>query len=171
MSKKCSPKSVSNHHGFISAVLNVFSPNLKLNTTLPQKSKNEPYIPSDDDVKRILEYASGSKYEIPIVLACYGLRRSEICALTPEDLDGDVVTINKALVQDENKEWIVKQTKTVESTRKIIIPVEIADKIREQGYIYIGHPGKISDYLYRTQKKLGIERFSIHKLRHYFASK
>ena len=107
MSKKCSPKSVSNHHGFISAVLNVFSPNLKLNTTLPQKSKNEPYIPSDDDVKRILEYASGSKYEIPIVLACYGLRRSEICALTPEDLDGDVVTINKALVQDENKEWIV----------------------------------------------------------------
>ena len=118
-----------------------------------------------------MEYASGSKYEIPIVLACYGLRRSEICALTPEDLDGDVVTINKALVQDENKEWIVKQTKTVESTRKIIIPVEIADKIREQGYIYIGHPGQISDYLYRTQKKLGIERFSIHKLRHYFASK
>lgn len=50
-------------------------------------------------------------------------------------------------------------------------PTQIAERIREQGYVYDGHPGKISDYLYRTQKKLGIEQFSIHKLRHYFASK
>ena len=169
--KDHSPKSVYNLHGFISAILGMFCPNLKLNTTLPQKSKNDPYIPSDEDVRKILESARGTEYEIPIILACYGMRRSEICALTPEDIDGDVVTINKALVQDENKEWIVKQTKTVESTRKIIIPVEIADKIKDQGYVYNGHPGKISDYLYRTQKKLGIEKFSIHKLRHYFASK
>lgn len=169
--KDHSPKSVYNLHGFISAILGMFCPNLKLSTTLPQKSKNEPYIPSDEDIKKILEHAKGTEFEIPLVLACYGMRRSEICALTPDDIEGDVVTINKALVQDENREWIVKQTKTVESTRKIIIPLEIAEKIRDQGYVYKGHPGKISDYLYRTQKKLSIEKFSIHKLRHYFASK
>lgn len=83
LSKKCSPKSVSNHHGFISAVLGVFRPNLKLTTTLPQKVKNEPYIPSDNKMRKILEYSQGTEYEIPILLACYGLRRSEICALTP----------------------------------------------------------------------------------------
>ncbi len=170
-SKDHSPKSVRNYHGFISAVLGVFCPNLKLTTTLPQKRKNEPYIPTNEDIKKILDHAKDTQFEIPIILACYGMRRSEICALRPEDIDGDVVTINKALVQDENKEWVVKSTKTTASTRSIIIPSELAEKIKKQGYVYDGHPGKISDYLSRTQKKLGIEHFSIHKLRHYFASK
>lgn len=170
-SKGHSPKSVRNFHGFISAILGMFCPNLKLNTTLPQKVKNEPYIPSDEDIKRILEYAKGTEYEIPIVLACYGMRRSEICALTPDDIEGDIVTINKALVQDENKNWIIKTTKTTTSTRQIIIPTQIADKIRKQGYVYKRFPGKISAYLSKAEKDLGIEHFSIHKLRHYFASK
>ena len=66
---------------------------------------------------------------------------------------------------------MVKTTKTTASTRKIIIPMEVADKIREQGYIYKGHPGKITGFLSSAQKKLEIPHFSIHKLRHYFASK
>ncbi len=171
ISKDHSPKTVRNHHGFISAVLGVFCPNLKLTTTLPQKLKNEPYIPSDEDVRRILDYAKGTDYEIPLILACYGLRRSEICALTPEDIKEDMITINKALVQNENREWITKATKTTSSTRDVIIPIDIADKIRNQGYVYHGAPGKISEYLLKAQKSLGIQHFSIHKLRHYFASK
>ena len=169
-SKDHSPKSTYNLHGFISAILGMFCPNLKINTTLPQKVKSDPYIPSGEDIKKILDHAKGTPFEIPIILACYGMRRSEICALTIADVDGDIVRINKAMVQDENKEWVVKTTKTTTSTREIIIPLQIAEKIREQGYVYKGHPGKISDYLYRTQDKLGIQRFSIHKLRHYFAS-
>ena len=51
-----------NHLGFISAVLGVFYPNLKLCTSLPQKVKNEPYIPSDSDIKRILDCAKGTEY-------------------------------------------------------------------------------------------------------------
>lgn len=171
LAQKCSPKTVRNHHGFISAVLGIFNPNLKLCTTLPQKVKNEPYIPSDDDVRRILEYIKGTEYEIPIVLACYGLRRSEICALTLDDIDGDVVSINKAKVLGDANEWKLKTTKTTASTRDVIIPLEIADKIRDQGYIFKGHPGKITEYLHRAQDHLGIPQFSLHKLRHYFASK
>lgn len=153
-----------NYHGFISAVLGTFCPNLKICTTLPQKVKNEPYIPSDDDVRRILEYAKETKYEIPIILACYGMRRSEICALTPDDIDGDVVTINKAKVQNQSHEWVTKTTKTTASTREIIIPVEIANRIREQGYVYNGHPGKITDKNREAQReaagKLGNVLFS-----------
>ena len=169
-SKDHSPKSVSNHHGFISAVLGVFCPNLKLTTTLPQKRKNEPYIPSGDDIKQILDHAKGTQFEIPIILACYGMRRSEICALTLDDINGDIVTINKAVVQDENKKWIIKSTKTTAGTREIIIPMDIADRIRVQGYIYQGHPNSITCYLNKTQDMLNIPHFSIHKLRHYFAS-
>lgn len=171
ISKDRTPKTVRNYHGFISAVLGAFCPNLKISTTLPQKTKNKAYIPSDGDVKRILEYAKDTEYEIPIILACYGLRRSEICALTPEDIDGDVVSITKAKVRNEKEEWVIKTTKTTASTREVVIPAKIADRIREQGYVFKGNPGKITDYLCSVQKKLDIPNFSIHKLRHYFASK
>jgi integrase len=171
LSKEHSPKTVRNYHGFISAVLGTFCPNLKICTTLPQKVKNEPYIPSDNDVKQILEYVKDTEFEIPIILACYGLRRSEICALTVDDLDGDVIRIYKAKVLNENTRWIEKTTKTTSSTREIIIPMEIADKIREKGRIYRGHPNSITIYLGKVEKRLGIPHFSLHKLRHYFASK
>lgn len=171
LSKNKKPKTVRNYHGFITAVLGTFRPDMKISTTLPQKVKNEPYIPSDEDIKKILAHAQGTEYEIPIVLACYGMRRSEICALTVDDITDDIVSINKAKVLNESKEWEIKSTKTTSSTREIIIPTEIADKIREQGYIYNGHPNNITDYLSKVQKELGITHFSLHKLRHYFASK
>ena len=171
ISKKSSPKTVRNYHGFISAVLGTFCPNLKISTTLPQKVKNEPYIPSDEDVRKILECAKGTEYEVPIVLACYGMRRSEICALTMDDIDGDVVHINKAKVFGDGGEWVNKGTKTTSSTRDIIIPSEIADKIRSQGYVFKGNPSSITAYLSSLEKKLGITHFTMHKLRHYFASK
>ncbi len=170
ISKGRAPKTVRNYHGFISAVLNTFRPGIKIYTTLPQKIKNEPYTPSQEDVRKILVEAKGTPYEIPITLACYGMRRSEICALTQDDIEGDVVCINKALVLNENRKWVVKTTKTTESTRKIIIPMELAEKIRAQGYIYRGYPNSITNYLGNIEKRLGIPHFSIHKLRHYFAS-
>ncbi len=170
LSKGKTPKTVRNYHGFLTAVLGTFYPNLKISTTLPQKSKSEPYIPSSNDIKKILEYSKGTMFEIPIMLACYGMRRSEICALNLEDVDGDIVHINKAKVQDENRNWVIKTTKTIESTRNIIIPMELADKIMGQGYVYKGHPNSITCFLYKAQDTLGIPRFSIHKLRHYFAS-
>lgn len=171
ISKEHSPKTARNYHGFLSSVLGMFCPNLKLTTAMPQKRKNEPYIPSDEEVRKILEYSKNTEYEIPIILACYGLRRSEICALEVDDLKGDVVRINKAVVQNEKEEWIVKTTKTTASTREIVIPMEYADQIRERGYIYKGHPHSITSYLRRAEDVLGIPHFSLHKLRHYFASK
>lgn len=165
-----SPKTVRDYHGLITAVMGTFYPSLRISTTLPQKVKSDHYMPSQEDVKRILEAVKGSEFEIPITLACYGMRRSEICALTIDDIDGDIVHINKALVQNENKEWILKSTKTTESTRDIIIPIDLAKKIKYQGYVYKGHPGSITHHLEIIEKKLGMERFSLHKLRHYFAS-
>lgn len=165
-----SPKTVRNNHGFLTAVLGTFRPTLKISTTLPQKVKKEPYTPSREDVKRILSAVEGSTFEIPITLACYGMRRSEICALEASDVENDVVHINKALVQNEKNEWVIKGTKTTESTRDIIIPMKLAEKIKKQGYIYRGNPCAIAKYLGRVEDQLGIPHFPLHKLRHYFAS-
>lgn len=165
-----SPKTVRNAHGFISAVLGMFRPELNISTTLPQKRGNDSYIPSDDDVKRILLHVKGSKYEIPLILATFGLRRSEICALTLDDLHENILTINKALVQDENGNWVVKSTKTAAGTREIYLPDEVIKLIKERGEIYTGYPNNIIKNLQRVQNELNIPKFSLHKLRHYYAS-
>ena len=106
-----------------------------------------------------------------IALAALGLRRSEICALTVDDLEGNILTINKAKVRDKNHEWQIKDSaKTQNSNRKILIPERIADKIREQGFVYRRSPNRITQTLYAIEEKLGIPKFSVHKLRHHFAS-
>ena len=66
--KSHSPKSVRNFSGFIIAVLKMFRPSMIINVTLPQKVKNEPYIPSEDDVNRLLEAAKDSRYELTLYL-------------------------------------------------------------------------------------------------------
>lgn len=165
-----SPKTVRNHHGFISAVLTTFRPDLVLHTNLPQKQKKDVYLPSDDDINRIIDDVKGSVYEIPFRLATYGLRRSEICALTPDDLEGDVLTINKAVVKDENNEWQIKTTKTTSSTRSIVIDMPLCALIRAQNRIYEGDPGKLWFKLQSVQNRLRIPHFPFHAMRHYYAS-
>lgn len=173
ISQTRSAKTVRCLHGYISAVLGMFRPDFILHTSLPQKIEKEIYIPTTDDIKKILDYAKDHEtvYLVPIWLGCLSLRRSEICALTIDDLDGTTLTINKALVQDSNKNWIVKTTKTTKSSRIITLPQELADLIRAQGYVFNGCPGQISKCLKRIQKKLNMPEFSLHKTRHYFASR
>ena len=175
MARTLSPKTVKDRYSFISSVMALFCPTRRVNVTLPQMAKENVYIPSSDDVRVLLAYIKENEptYYIPVVLACYSLRRSEICALTIEDIDQDksIVHINKALVQDKDNKWVVKRTKTTMSERDIPIPQEITDAIIDQGYIYKGFPEQIAKCITRSQKKLGMEHFSLHKLRHYFASR
>ena len=98
-----------------------------------------------------------------------GLRRSEICALTESDLSGNVITINKAKVEDINGEWHIKTTKTAASVRSIVLPDYIVDLIHERGF-YTGHPELIYRALQDAQTALGIPHFPLHKMRHFFAS-
>lgn len=163
-----SPKSVRNLNGFVLAVLKYNGSEVK-SPRLPQKEKKDIYIPTEEDVKRLLQEFKGHRYEAFIILATMGLRRSEICALTPDDLEGNVLTINKALVQNEKKEWVIKTTKTESSTRKIVIPDELAKLLNEKGF-YEGNPENLYFNLQRAQKRLGIPQFPLHKLRHFFAS-
>ena len=165
------PKSVRNLHGFISAVLRQYRPNMVIRTTLPQKRAYEHYTPSEEDIKRILDASKDDhQNHICFQLGCMSLRRSEILALTPEDIDGNILTINKAMVQNSSKEWVIKETKTSAGTRKIYIPDSLVEEIRSQGYIYNRHPNKMRSALRRYQDRLGIQHFRFHDLRAYFAS-
>ena len=173
LASKLAPKTVYDMHGFINAVLSTYQPGfIKYSITLPQKKKKEPYIPTSKDIKIILKEAENSQFITAIRLSCWGLRRSEICCITSDDLDDDdTLHINKAYVQNKyTKKWFVKSTKTTESERDIIIPHDLAEDIRKSGKAYNGYPGSISNWIRRTQDKLGMEHFSLHKNRHYFCS-
>lgn len=167
-----SPKTVSNMHGLISAVIGLYRPDMILNTTLPQAIKKEDYIPTSDDVSRIIKASEGTIYHVPLILSAYGLRRSEICALTPADIDTEksCIHVSKAKVEDSEGQWHIKTTKTVSGTRDVYIPPEIASLISSQKFIYRGNPNSIIRHLQRTQERLGIPKFSLHKMRHYYAS-
>lgn len=164
------PKTVHNLHGFISAVLNQFRPNMIINTTLPQKVRYEPTLPSQEDVNKMLEMSAGTMFHIPIQLGMLGMRRSEVCAATIDDLEGNILHINKAVVLDKNNKWITKITKTTEGKRDIYLPDELVKEIQETGYIYKGWPNSIYDALQNYQTKLNMPHFRLHDLRHFYAS-
>lgn len=165
-----SPKSTTNIYSLVLTVIRLFLPESSICATLPQKRRTSDYTPSLDDVKRLLEYSRDTEYGIPLYLASLSLRCSEICALTLDDLDGTTLTINKALVRAEDGYVLKNVPKTDAGYRVIVLPQELADRIREKGYIYKGYPNQINKYLARTLPKLGIPYFSMHKLRHFFAS-
>ena len=110
-------------------------------------------------------------YYLCVALGAYGLRREEIMAVTADDLDGNVLSITKAKVQNDKNEWVIKSTKTPKSKRKIEIRQEIADMIRERGVAFDSYPSGICKVITTACKRLNINHITLHKLRHYFASK
>lgn len=166
-----SPKTVRNYYGFVCAVLRLFNPKVVYSVTLPQKKRVEPYTPSYEDVKRILDAVENTDYYVPFFLATLSLRCSEICALDPEvDLHGNELHINRAYVRGIDG-YVIKDTpKTDASNRTILLPDALADRIRSQGYVFNYNPQQLDKRLHRIQKKLGIPSFSLHKFRHFFAS-
>lgn len=172
VAKTKAPKTVKNYHGFVSAVLAVYHPELTIRTKLPQNTKKDFYIPSDDDIRKIVSASKGTRMEIPIALSCYGLRRSEMLAITPDCIEHDKIIIKSALVLNEHNKAIIKETtKTAASTRVIPISHDLALKIKKQGYVFDGNPSDVNKWLVKTEQKLGLPHFTLHKFRHYFASK
>lgn len=168
-SKNHAPKTVKNYYSFITAITTTYNTDLVIKCDLPQAQKNNTYIPTISDIKALFEAIKGTKYEVLFKLAAMGMRRSEICALTMDDINGNKITINKALVEDENKKWVIKVPKTTESERTIIIPDDLAELIQNQG-LWKGVPSSIDKILKRYLKRLDIPPFGIHKLRHFYVS-
>ena len=172
MALDLSRKTIINTFGLLTAVLEYYGVNVSLKVRFPAKRKKEYDLPSDADIQKILKYTEGTTLWTAIMLArYYSLRRSEICALDKSALRGNVLTIRKACVMDENGNFIIKDTpKTFSSYRKLTIEDPLLSKLQE-GMYFTENPGILSDRFRTALKEAGVRHFNFHLLRHVFASK
>lgn len=173
LSSKVSPKTVSNAYGLLSATLDMFAPESNFKIKLPQKQKPDLYCPNDNDIKRLLDYISGTELEIAVLFAAFGpLRRGEICALDGDkDISGNTIQVRHSMVKGPDKQWYIKEPKTPESSRELEMPEFVIDRVRERhGAIVHMNPDYITHRFGRVLKKLNIPHFRFHDLRHYSVS-
>ena len=144
----------------------------KFSIDLIGTASKEIAVPSDIEVKGLLEIFRDTEMEIPVMLGTFGgLRRGEICALTLQDIDGNYVNITKSMVKAPDGSWLIKAPKTPKSVRRVLLPQFVIDAINAHGYITDLLPCNISDRFRKTQLRLGIEHpYCFHSLRHYSAS-
>lgn len=134
-------------------------------------SSKRVHVPTELEVKGLLQIFRNTELEVPIMLAAYGgLRRGEICALRMSDIDGDFVHISRAVVRDPSGEWVTKEPKTASSVRSVLLPHFVIERIQAQGYITHLLPSQVSNRFWKKQRNLGIPPYCFHSLRHFHAS-
>lgn len=175
LSKKYSYKYVRNLYGLLRSSLDMAgAPEIPV--TLPSGQQKEIYVPTDSELQTLLEYLDQpGKEELraAVMLAAFGsLRRSEICGLYGSDFDGNSVSIQRAMVHDKDGRWVIKQPKTATSYRSVVLPaqvVELIDTSRKR--IVDTNPDALSNRFNRALRFSGMStKFSLHSLRHYYAS-
>ena len=175
LSKQYAPKTVANAYSLVVEVLKFFRKNYHPSVKLPQKTKEEIRIPTEEEMQLIFSAAKGTRYELPILIACWlGMRESEIVGLKWSQIKNGYLTVNNAIVIGENNVAYEKGPKTPSSTRKMRIPKYIQEKLEElpQNNEYIFDMSGHAMYMgfVRCCKKAGVEHYRFHDLRHVNAS-
>ena len=173
-----SPKSVANAHTLANKVLKLNDCFVAEKVILPQKERNEVSIPSEEEVKKLLDYTKDTRLYLLIAFSVFlGLRRSETVALKWKDIDFDkhTVSITKARVRDQFGVYVEKTTKTTSSKRTLKIPKILMDAfppkedIDPDAYVIDDSIDALDSLYKRIKGKAGFP-YNFHALRHYHAS-
>jgi integrase len=167
-----SPKTTRNAHGFLIAVLNVYAPDLRIRTTLPQQVKHIKQLPEPQE---IIQAVKGSSVELPVLLALWlGLRLSEIRGAKKSDIKKGVLTIQRAIITVDGQHIEKEHTKTTDSTRRLAVPAYIQELIAalpsEQEYLTTLTHSQIYKRFNKLLEAHGLAKMPFHDLRHINAS-
>ena len=121
----CSPKTLRNAFRFVVSVLGENGINAP-KVTLPPLNTNMRQWLEPEQIPPLIAAAVGTPSAFPVMIALHSLRRSELLAVTWDDIDLDAGTIrvSGAVVQDEDHHFVTKETnKTATSTRTVPIMI------------------------------------------------
>lgn len=171
LARKYAPKTVKNTYALVTATFRFYGLPSPEGINLPKARPKSYNLPSDDDLRHLLELAEGTDMELVILLAAFGgLRRSEIAALSTDDIEGDAIHVREAVVRGVSGELHTKGTKTLSSDRLVLLPDFVMEKLKEKdGMICPMSPAAITRRWERLRAKVGVET-RLHDLRHYSAS-
>lgn len=174
LAKDLSPKSIKNAYGMFNACYQFYGGEKIFRVKLPQAQAKRKHVPSIADVKMVMEHFKDDPDMTAAVRlgAVAGLRRGEVCALTSKDVDRKrkMITINKAMTETPSGEWIVKVPKTYASIRSVPVPDFVLEALPKNGKVVNIAPAQVTNRFNRAVKKLPVEPFSFHDLRHFCAS-
>lgn len=173
------PKTVRNKFGVLSSTLSMFRPDFVCRITLPQKTKSDIVIPTEEDMMALFRETYGTSMEIPVLLGSIsGMRASEIIGLrwSSVDLDKRTIRVKEAKVLNESREYVVKRTKTRAGTRTIRLLPHVCDALRRhydpaQEYVVPLTYAQVYDRYQRALERCCPgKHYTFHELRHYACS-
>lgn len=177
-----SAKTIKNDISLAASVIRQYKDISTARLKFPQRIKKEHVYLDADQMVELITACEGDIAEIPILLALWlGLRRSEILGLCWDCIDfvNKKIYIRRALVRDENSEFILKEyPKNEGSQRALSLPGYIAGKLeaykpegeREGRLFATQNSSFIYDRLRLICHKNGITFPGVHGLRHTNAS-
>lgn len=172
--KGLSPKTIKNAVGVFSASYQFSGGERRFNIRLPRSMSKTKHVPSIADVRSVMEYFAADPDMTAAIRLCAfaSLRRGEVCALTANDVDRHrkTITVNKAFTETANGEWILKAPKTASSVRVIPVSDFVLSSLPESGRCVRIAPYQVTNRFCRAIARLGVEPFSFHDLRHFYAS-
>lgn len=175
-SLRLTPKTISNAYSLICKSIRAYKPTANLQVLLPQKQKNKYATPDNIQIKNILSATKDTPIEVPVLLSLWlSLRLSEICGLKWSDISDEHISVTTAKVYADGA-YHEKTTKTAASTRQILLPAYIKEKLNklprrtDNNYVINLSGHAIYCRFIRILKKNNIPLCRFHDLRHANAS-
>lgn len=173
ISASVSKKTTLNAYGLLSAAVRLYNPKADLSARFPQGKRYEGYVPSTEEVVRVLQAARAHDERLyrACLLSAFGtLRRGEISPLTAEDIRGGLLHVEKDMVKDAAGRWVVKLPKTEASVRDVPLPQWIIDEMPKKGRLVAYRPDEITKWFGLVVKRAGLPHFRFHDLRKHSVS-
>jgi len=159
----------------------------------PKEKRPEIRCPSEEELRRLVEAARGTRYEALIILVCStGMRLGEALGLRWQDLDlREGVAHVRVQLSEANHRPELQDVKTQSSRREVPLTPEAVAALRRWrekclqegsyhnplGLVFVGEGGTPlwkSDFLRRVfhplLRRAGLPRYTFHSLRHAVAT-
>lgn len=166
----CSSKTLVNAFALIRSSLKAFGYAVP-EVNLPAVIAPDLLFLDYEQIPVFLSAIKGKAGELASILALHSLRMSELLAVTAEDISDEHITVNKAVVRDENNQYVQKITKTVQSTRQIPVMIpRLLELLPNSGRLVTNTPSAIEKQIKKACESSSLPYISCHGLRRSFAS-